>query len=229
MIHALTPKTIRRFSVQVRQGLWVLWAALTLWGLYLGLVWSPADYQQGETVRIMYVHVPASWGALACYTIMAVLSAIGLIKRLPMMSVMCRAAAPIGFMFCGISLITGAIWGYPTWGTWWVWDARLTSMALLGFLYAAFLYFSADPFDQKSAYIAIIGWVNIPIIKGSVEWWNTLHQPAGILRFSKPAVHWTMLYPLSVMTLSFICLSILIFLARLDTILERLNQERNRL
>ncbi len=205
-------------------------------GLYMGLIWSPADYQQGETVRIMYVHVPASWGALGVYTAMAISSAIALIKRLPLMHLLTAALAPIGLCFCLISLITGSIWGYPTWGTWWVWDARLTSMLLLAFLYGGYLLL-INNFDQEErglksgALLSIIGWINVPIIKWSVDWWHTLHQPASILRFAKPAIHWTMIMPLFTMAISFALLALTIFMLQLQNLIlkrQLISQNRRR-
>lgn len=205
---------------------WCLGFALILGilGVYMGLIWSPADYQQGDVVRIMYVHVPASWGAMAVYTIMAISSAIALIKRIPLLHLITQAAAPVGLVLCLISLITGSIWGYPTWGTWWVWDARLTSMLLLAFLYSGYILVTHnDEYPEKSlsmgAFIAIIGWINVPIIKWSVEWWHTLHQPASIMRFAKPAIHWTMLFPLLTMAFAFAFFAITIFLMRLQYLL----------
>ena len=193
-------------------------------GLYLALGWSPADYQQGETVRIMYVHVPCSWGALALYTFMAIFSAIALIKKMPLFHLMAQACAPVGITLGVISLLTGSIWGYPTWGTWWVWDARLTSMLLLVFLYAGFIFLGSGFHNQHqkqkaAAFLALLGWINVPIIKWSVEWWTTLHQPASIMRFAKPAVHWTMLLPLGVMGLALAFLSLALICLIFRTIL----------
>lgn len=199
-------------------------------GLVWGLIISPPDYQQGETVRIMYIHVPASWGALATYTVMMIFSVMALIKKTPLFYWMTHAAAPIGFALCLISLITGSIWGYPTWGTWWVWDARLTSMLLLAFLYAGYLLVTNTIENRQQAlhaggYIAIIGWINIPIIKWSVTWWHTLHQPAGIIRFAKPAVHWSMLCPLMIMAFALAAFCIGLFMVRLQTTFLKLHHQ----
>lgn len=194
-------------------------------GFLLSLIYSPSDYQQGETVRIMYVHVPASWGALGIYTIMAILSAWGFITRAPMLHLITKSIAPIGLAYTIISLGTGSIWGKPTWGTWWVWDARLTSMLLLLFLYLGYWSIVAAIEDEEKgleagALIAIVGWINIPIIKWSVDWWHTLHQPASVLRFAKPAIHWSMLMPLITMTLLFVCIGITLSLIRIRTTLN---------
>ncbi len=191
-------------------------------GLYLGLVVSPSDYQQGESVRIMYIHVPASWGALGAYTSMAILSGWGFVARVPILHILTKSIAPIGIAFTLISLGTGAIWGKPTWGAWWVWDARLTSMLLLLFLYLGYWgLVTAFDDDEKGlsagAVIALVGWVNIPIIKWSVEWWHTLHQPASVLRFAKPAIHWTMLMPLVCMAMAFAAFGLALGVIRFRT------------
>jgi len=173
-------------------------------GLYLGLFASPADYQQGETVRIMYVHVPAAWMALFCYTGLAISAAVGLIWKHPVADVAARATAPIGACFTFLALLTGALWGKPMWGTWWVWDARLTSVLVLFFLYLGYMALNSafdDPQrgSKASAILAMVGFVNVPIIKFSVDWWNTLHQPASIVRMDGPTIHPDMLWPLFLM------------------------------
>ena len=173
-------------------------------GLYLALFSSPPDYQQGETVRIMYVHVPAAWMALFGYTVMAVSAATGLIWRHPVADVAARAAAPIGACFTFLALLTGALWGKPMWGTWWVWDARLTSVLILFFLYLGYMALN-NAFDdpargaKASAILAIVGFINVPVIKFSVDWWNTLHQPASIVRMDGPKIDPSMLWPLLLM------------------------------
>ena len=173
-------------------------------GLYLGLFASPADYQQGETVRIMYVHVPAAWMALFCYVGLAISAAVGLIWKHPVADVAARATAPIGACFTFLALLTGALWGKPMWGTWWVWDARLTSVLVLFFLYLGYMALNSafdDPQrgSKASAILAMVGLVNVPIIKFSVDWWNTLHQPASIVRMDGPTIHPDMLWPLFLM------------------------------
>jgi heme exporter protein C len=191
-------------------------------GLTVGLVFSPADYQQGESVRIMYIHVPASWGALGAYTAMAIFSGWGVITRTPVMHLLTKSIAPIGMAFTLISLGTGAIWGKPTWGAWWVWDARLTSMLILLFLYGGYWALVTTVEDEDKALtagavIALVGWINVPIIKWSVEWWQTLHQPASVLRFAKPAIHWTMLMPLMLMAIAFATYGVALIAIRLRT------------
>ncbi len=173
-------------------------------GLYLGLFASPADYQQGETVRIMYVHVPAAWMSMFCYTSLAISAAVGLIWKHPVADVAARATAPIGACFTFLALFTGSLWGKPMWGTWWVWDGRLTSVLILFFLYLGYMALNSafdDPQrgSKASAILAMVGLVNVPIIKFSVEWWNTLHQPASIVRMDGPTIHPSMLWPLFLM------------------------------
>ena len=199
---------------------WFAWPAgfLILGGLYFGLIASPADYQQGETVRIMYVHVPSAWMAMFVYSSMAIASAVGLIWKHPLAHLSAEAAAPIGACFTFICLFTGSLWGKPMWGTWWVWDARLTSVLVLFFLYLGYMALNSafdDPSrgERSAAILALIGFINVPIIKFSVDWWNTLHQPASVVKMSGPAIHGSMLVPLLMMAVGFslfICAVLLI-------------------
>ena len=188
-------------------------------GLYYAFGPSPADYQQGETVRIMYVHVPSAWMAMFAYAFIAVASAVGLIWKHPVAHVCALAAAPVGACFTLICLTTGSLWGKPMWGTWWVWDARLTSVLVLFFLYLGFIAL-ANAFDdaargeKASAILALVGAVNLPIIKFSVDWWNTLHQPASISRIDVPAVHSSMLIPLLLMAAGFTMLFVVLVIVR---------------
>ena len=183
-------------------------AVLLAAGLYLSLFASPADYQQGETVRIMYVHVPAAWMALFVYTNMAAAAAVGLVWKHPLADLFVKAAAPVGAGFTAICLITGSLWGEPMWGTWWVWDARLTSVLVLFFLYLGYMAL-VNAFDDPTrgtragAILVLVGFVNVPIIKFSVDWWNTLHQPASILRMGGPSIDPSMFWPLLVMLAAF--------------------------
>ena len=195
-----------------------LTAALFATGLYFALFASPPDYQQGDSVRIMYVHVPAAWMAMMVYALLALLAAASLVWRHPLADVMAKAAAPIGAGFTLIALVTGSLWGEPTWGTWWKWDARLTSVLVLFFLYLGHIALT-NAFDdatrgaRAAAVLALVGVVNLPIIKFSVEWWSTLHQPASILRLGAPTIHSSMLTPLFLMAAAFlgyfVCLLIL--------------------
>ncbi len=212
-----------RFSrIAARVLPWSTAATLALFviGIYFALFASPADYQQGETVRIMYVHVPSAWIAMGCYTFIAVMSAVALIWKHPLADIAARAAAPLGAGFTLIVLITGSLWGKPTWGTWWVWDARLTSVLVLFFLYLGHIALT-NAFDnpqrgaRAAAVLALVGFVNIPIIKFSVDWWNTLHQPASITRLDAPAIDPAMLTPLLVMALAFTAYFITMLLVRM--------------
>ncbi|MFK7855144.1 MAG: heme ABC transporter permease [Granulosicoccus sp.] len=177
-------------------------------GLYLGLVVAPADYEQGDSYRIIYIHVPAAWMSMFVYMVMAISSAIFLIWRLKIADIVASASAPIGAAFTAVALITGSFWGKPMWGTWWIWDARLTSELLLLFLYLGYMALRGALDTPQSAakaagILAVVGVVNIPIIHFSVEWWNTLHQPATITKFDKPSMHISMLRPLLLMVLAF--------------------------
>jgi len=177
-------------------------------GLYFALIGSPADYQQGDTVRIMYVHVPAAWMAMFCYAVMAGASVVGFIWKHPLADVAAKETAPLGAGFTVLALITGSLWGKPMWGAWWVWDARLTSVLVLLFLYLGYLFlWRAIPDKTRAArlaaILAVVGFVNVPIIKFSVDWWNSLHQPASVLRFDGPTIDPSMLMPLLLMGLAY--------------------------
>jgi heme exporter protein C len=203
---------------------WVATLAAALLGLGLYMAWfvAPADYQQGETVRIMSLHVPAAWLSLFFYTLMAV-SALGtLVWRHPLADVSQKAAAPIGAAFTLICLLTGSLWGRPMWGTYWVWDARLTSVLVLFLMYCGVLALWRtidEPLRAARAVsiLTLVGAVNVPIVKYSVDWWNTLHQPASVFRMSGPTIHPSMLYPLLVMALAFATLGVTLHLAAMRT------------
>jgi heme exporter protein C len=177
-------------------------------GLYLGLFVAPPDYQQGESVRIMYVHVPSAWMALFIYLVIAVASASALIWRHPLADLAAKASSPVGAMFAFLTLVTGSLWGKPMWGTWWVWDARLTSMLVLFFLYLGHMALMNAFEDQQRGYraaavLALIGVINLPIIKFSVDWWSTLHQPSSVIRMSGPTIDASLLWPLLFMAVGF--------------------------
>ena len=191
-------------------------------GLCFSLFFSPNDYQQGSTVRIMYVHVPSAWLALLTFFIMTIYSIIGLAFKIPFCFIINSAVAPIGAVFTLICLITGSLWGKPMWGTWWVWDARLTSVAilLLFYLIIIFINYSFENINVKekiTAIFIIIGSINLPIIKFSVDWWNTLHQTASISKFSSSSIDSSMMIPLLLMTLSFALIGLLIALLRIKS------------
>lgn len=210
---------------------WCAWSAATLIavGLYLAFFASPADYQQGEAVRIMYVHVPSAWMAMFAYSFMAIAAAVGLVWRHPLAHIAAREAAPIGACFTAICLITGSLWGKPMWGAWWLWDARLTSELILLFLYLGFIALHAsidDPrrADRAAALLAIVGSVNVPIIYFSVQWWNTLHQGSTI-KFSGTTMHIAMQHALLIMLLACWAYAVAVVLARVRSII--LERERN--
>ena len=183
-------------------------ALLLAVGIYLALFASPADYQQGDTVRIMYVHVPSAWLSMMIYATVALASAAALIWKHPLADLAAKAASPIGAAFTLLALVTGSIWGKPMWGTWWVWDARLTSVLVLFFLYLGHMALMNAFEDQQRGYkaaavLALVGVINLPIIKFSVDWWNTLHQPASVMRLDGPTIHESMLWPLLIMAAGF--------------------------
>src|SRR6201987_5450497 len=200
---------------------WLTFAILVI-GLCLALVAAPPDYQQGESVRIMYIHVPAAWMALSVYLFVAVASAVALVWRHPLEDIAAAAAAPIGAAFTFVCLATGSLWGRPMWGAWWVWDARLTSVLVLFFLYLGYIAL-VNAFDDPArggragSVLAMVGVVNLPIIKFSVDWWNTLHQPASVMRVAGPAIALSMLVPLLVIALGFMLLSVALLLLRMRT------------
>lgn len=202
---------------------WVAGLSLVLfvWGLYLCFV-SPEDYQQGDTVRIMYIHVPAAWMALFTYLVMGVASFFGLIFRHALADAAAKAAAPIGAVFTALALITGSLWGKPMWGTWWEWDGRMTSVLVLFLFYIGYIALHASIEDEQraaksTAILALIGLINLPIIKFSVDWWNTLHQGASVFRPGGPTVAPSMLWPLLVMALAYKALFVWLWLIRIDT------------
>lgn len=191
---------------------WFLWPGILLLitGTVWGLAFAPPDYQQGESVRIIYLHVPTAILAQSCYMMMAVAAVVGLVWRMKITDMFIAAAAPIGAAFTFLALFTGAVWGKPTWGTWWVWDARLTAMLLLLFLYFGVIALRSaledvDLAARASAILVLVGVVNIPIIKYSVDWWNTLHQPATFTLTEKPTMPPEMWLPLLVMVIGVYC------------------------
>ena len=191
-------------------------------GLIYSLLISPPDHIQGDSVRIMYVHVPSSFIALGCFALLGFVSILNLIFKIKIMPLIGKSAAPIGCIFSLISIVTGSLWGKPTWGTWWVWDARLTSMVILFFFYIGYIYSwkfisNFEKANKISSIIAIIGLFNLPVIKFSVDWWSTLHQPSSITLTSAPTIHYTMLTPLVIMLFAMLIYSLLIFLMRYKT------------
>tara|TARA_B100000131_G_scaffold83805_1_gene80763 strand:+ start:322 stop:1029 length:708 start_codon:yes stop_codon:yes gene_type:complete len=199
-------------------------------GLIEALILSPEDYKQSHSVRIMYVHVPAAWLALGTFSFIAVLSFVILIFKNKSFILIAKSLAPSGLVFNIIALVTGSIWGKPTWGTWWAWDARITSMLILALFFIIYIlawriYGEGDKANRITSMIAIIGAINVPIIKYSVDWWSTLHQPASISVFSKTSIHSSMIIPLGLMTAAFALFSILIFLMKYNTELIKIKNK----
>jgi len=199
-------------------------------GLTEALVLSPEDYKQGDVARIMYVHVPAAWISLGIFSLITFLSLTGFIFKNKNFFLISKSLAPSGFVFNIIALVTGSIWGKPTWGTWWAWDARITSMLILALFYAMYLiawriYENNDKVFKITSIITILGIINVPIIKYSVDWWNTLHQPASINILSKSSIHVSMLFPLLLMTAAFALFSLLIFLMKYNTELIKIKNK----
>ena len=208
---------------------------LLIAALSFALIFSPPDYLQGDSVRIMYVHVPAAWIGLASFTSIAILSILNFIFKIKNLILITKSIAPIGFMFTCLAIITGAIWGQPTWGTYWAWDARITSMVILALFYFIFimthkLISEEEKANRISSFVAIIGLINIPIIKFSVNWWSTLHQPASIKISGESTIHSSMLMPLLLMFFVMILYCALIFLMKYKTEIIRIKKKNlNRL
>ena len=199
-------------------------------GLTEALILSPEDYKQSHSVRIMYVHVPAAWITLGIFSAITLLSILGYITKSKNFFLIAKSLAPSGFVFNIVALVTGSIWGKPTWGTWWAWDARITSMLILALFYGMYLiswriYEDKEKIFKVSTIITILGIINVPIIKYSVDWWNTLHQPASINIFSKSSIHSSMLFPLLIMTAAFALFSLLIFLMKYNTELIKIKNK----
>ena len=220
---------INKFSFKAQKYIFALFLIVLSVGLVEALVLSPADYKQSESVRIMYVHVPAAWTSVGIFSTIAILSLGALIFKNKYFSTIAKSLAPSGLVFNIIALVTGSIWGKPTWGTWWAWDARITSMLVLCIFYLLFilawrLFSNKDSILKITAIISILGLINIPIVKFSVDWWSTLHQPASIT-LSGSSIHSSMLFPLIIMTAAFVLFSILIFLMKYNTELIKIKNK----
>ena len=199
-------------------------------GLIEALILSPEDYQQSHSVRIMYVHVPSAWISLGTFSAIAILSFLILFFKNKPSILIAKSLAPSGLVFSIIALVTGSIWGKPTWGTWWAWDARITSMLILCLFYFIYIvawriYQDTEKVNKVTSFIALIGAVNLPIVKYSVDWWSTLHQPASVSEFEKTSIHHTMLIPLALMTAAFALFSLLIFLMKYNTELIKIKNK----
>jgi len=221
-----SPQTFYPVAKKLSVIFFVLAAALTIWGLYIGFFVAPTDFQQGESYRIIFIHVPAAWMSMFIYLVMAFWAGVGLIWNTRLSSMMAHALAPTGAMMTFVALWTGALWGRPTWGTWWVWDARLTSELVLLFLYVGYIVLRSsidDPRrgDRASAVLALVGVVNVPIIYFSVQWWNTLHQGASVSLTKSPSMASSMLLGMLVMALAFWMYSIAVSLIRVRKIIRQ--------
>ena len=219
------------FCIKYQKFIFYFFVSLLVLGLWEGLIVSPEDYIQGNSVRIMYVHVPSAWISLGTFSVIGILSIFSFIFKIKNFLIICKSLAPSGLVFNLIALVTGSIWGKPTWGTWWAWDARITSMLILFLFYfiylVSFILFKKNKnLNKISSIIAILGLINIPIIKFSVEWWSTLHQPSSVKILSETSIHNSMLLPLLIMTASFALFSLLIFLMKYNTELIKLRNKR---
>ena len=230
MFKFLEPNKILQITSKAPKFVLFLFVVVLSVGLVEALILSPEDYKQSDAVRIMYVHVPAAWIALGIFSSITILSISGFIFKNKNFFLISKSLAPSGFVFNIIALVTGSIWGKPTWGTWWAWDARITSMLILALFFALYLiswriYENEEKVFKISTFITIFGIINVPIIKYSVDWWNTLHQPASINILSKSSIHSSMLYPLLIMTAAFALFSLLIFLMKYNTELIKIKNK----
>ena len=225
----INPSKFNKFADIIFKPLIFTSSIILIAGLILVYL-SPLDYQQGLTVKIMYIHVPSAWLALLTYSIMTMYSIIGIAFKMPFSFIVNKAVAPIGAVFTLLCLISGSLWGKPMWGTWWVWDARLTSVAILLLIYLIIIFLdktfeNKEVREKTTAIFILIGSVNLPIIKFSVDWWNTLHQPASVSKLSSPSIDISMLQPLLVMTIAFCLIGLIIAILRIKAeILIRKNR-----
>ena len=230
MFNLFQPSKIFQITSKAPKYILFLFVIVISVGLTEALILSPEDYKQSDAVRIMYVHVPAAWISLGIFSSITFLSVSGFIFKNKNLFLISKSLAPSGFVFNIIALVTGSIWGKPTWGTWWAWDARITSMLILALFYAMYLiswriYENEEKVFKISTIITIFGIINVPIIKYSVDWWNTLHQPASINLLSKSSIHSSMLFPLLIMTAAFALFSLLIFLMKYNTELIKIKNK----
>ena len=236
MLKFLFPNKILSLSNTSINFLIILLVLVMIIGIIYSIIISPPDYLQGDSVRIMYVHVPTSILAILCFAFIGISSILNLIFKIKIMPLIAKSLAPVGLIFSIISIFTGSLWGKPTWGIWWVWDARLTSMFILLLFYFAYILIwkfvkNFEKANKISSIIAIVGLFNLPIIKYSVDWWNTLHQPSSITLTSSPSIHYTMLIPLLIMFCAMLIYSLVIFLIRYKTeiIKFKLNNRKNKI
>ena len=230
MLKNFEPNKIFSITSKAPKYVLIVFIVIISIGLVEALFISPEDYIQSHSVRIMYVHVPSAWIALGTFSIIAILSFVIIIFKNKSFILIAKSLAPSGLAFNIIALVTGSIWGKPTWGTWWAWDARITSMLILALFYAMYLlawriYENKEKVFKITSIITVLGIINIPIIKYSVDWWNTLHQPASINIFAKSSIHTSMLFPLTIMTAAFALFSLLIFLMKYNTELIKIKNK----
>ena len=230
MLNNFNPNKLLLTINRLRKLIFALFIIVLIIGLFEALVLSPQDYKQSESVRIMYVHVPSAWIALGIFSFISILSFGILIFKNKNFSLITKSLAPSGLLFNIIALVTGSIWGKPTWGTWWAWDARITSMLLLAIFYLMFIlswriFDNNDKAIKVSSIVAIIGLINVPIVKFSVDWWSTLHQPASVNLLKDTTIHSSMLVPLFIMTAAFALFSLLIFLMKYNTELIKIKNK----
>ena len=230
MLNYFNPNNTLVIINRFRKFVFALFIIVLLIGLFEALVLSPEDYKQSDSVRIMYVHVPSAWISLGIFSLISILSFGILIFKNKNFSLITKSLAPSGFLFNVIALVTGSIWGRPTWGTWWAWDARITSLFLLAIFYLMFILSwritdDNDKAIKASSVIAIIGLINVPIVKFSVDWWSTLHQPASVNLLKDTTIHSSMLVPLVIMTAAFALFSFLIFLMKYNTELIKIKNK----
>ena len=230
MFKILEPNKIFQITSKAPKYILFLFVVVLTVGLTEALILSPEDYKQSDAVRIMYVHVPSAWISLGIFSSITLLSTSGFIFKNKNFFLMAKSLAPSGFVFNIIALVTGAIWGKPTWGTWWAWDARVTSMLILAIFFAMYLiawriYEKEEKVFKITTFITVVGIINVPITKYSVEWWNTLHQPASINILTKSSIHSSMLFPLLLMTAAFALFSLLIFLMKYNTELIKIKNK----
>ena len=230
MFQLLEPNRIFSITSKAPKYVLLLFILVVSIGLTEALILSPEDYKQSHSVRIMYVHVPAAWISLGIFSTITIFSIVGYIFKIKNFFLISKSLAPSGFVFNVIALVTGSIWGKPTWGTWWAWDARITSMLILALFYLMYLiawriYEDKEQVFKVTSIVTILGIINVPIIKYSVDWWNTLHQPASINILSKSTIHSSMLVPLLIMTAAFALFSLLIFLMKYNTELIKIKKK----
>ena len=230
MFKILEPNKIFQITSKAQKYILFLFVVVLTVGLTEALILSPEDYKQSDAVRIMYVHVPSAWISLGIFSSITLLSISGFIFKNKNFFLIAKSLAPSGFVFNIIALVTGAIWGKPTWGTWWAWDARITSMLILALFFAMYLiawriYEKEEKVFKITTFITIVGIINVPITKYSVDWWNTLHQPASINILTKSSIHSSMLFPLLLMTAAFALFSLLIFLMKYNTELIKIKNK----